>query len=212
MVATYCRKVSIRRLERPGKNIKPLLSRLARSPQILQPLVAVAVLCVLVAAVSRSGGLPEPWGTRIGQNISRGGHFLFLLASLSALLFGPLLPGESRVTRLLMIGGALLGYLLVVEGLKAIVWLPRPDDYLRGTHGRGSGFPSGHTVPAFVVACLVADTYPRFRWAAFAMAVLIGYSRVEVVAHFAYQVAASGTFGAAIGIAVTGWRAQKISA
>ena len=180
--------------------------------RVRQPLWAVAVLCVLVAIVSLSGGLPEPWGTRVGQNISRAGHFTFLLVSLVALVFGPLLPGESRVTRLLMIGGALVGYLVVVEGLKALIWLPRPDDYLRGTHGRGSGFPSGHTVPAFAVACLVADTFPRFRAPAFAMAVLIGYSRVEVTAHFAYQVAASGAMGAAIGIAMTTGRARKILA
>ena len=112
---------------------------------------------------------------------------------------------------MLTIGGALVGYLVVVEGLKALLWLPRPDDYLNGTHLRGSGFPSGHTVPAFAVACLVADTFPRFRMVAFGMAIAIGYSRVEVTAHFAYQVAASGIFGAALGIAMTTWRAREIS-
>ncbi len=179
--------------------------------RVSQPLIAVAVLCVVVAIVSLTGGLPEPWGTRIGQNLSRGGHFAFLFVSLVALTFGPLLPAESRATRLLLLGGALVGYLIVVEVLKAVIWLPRPDDYLHGTHLRGSGFPSGHTVPAFVVACLVADTFARFRWPAFAVAILVGYSRVEVTAHFAYQVAASGLFGAAIGMAMTNWRARKIS-
>lgn len=105
--------------------------------------------------------------------------------------------------RLLMLGGALLGCAIVVQGLKALIWLPRPDDTLHGTHLRGSGFPSGHTVWAFVVACLVADTIPRFRVAAFAMAILIGYARVEVTAHFAYQVAVSGLMGALIESAAT---------
>ena len=60
--------------------------------RVAQPLIAVAVLCVLGAVVSLTGGLPEPWGTRIGQNISHAGHFLFLVVSLAALVFGPLLP------------------------------------------------------------------------------------------------------------------------
>ena len=187
------------------------MPRSALSARTMQPIFAVAVLCFVVATVSLTGGLPEPWGTRTGQFISRAGHFTFLVASLTALVFGPRLPGESRATRLLMLGGALLGYLIVVEGLKALIWLPRPDDYLHGTHLRGSGFPSGHTVPAFAVACLVADSFRRWRVPAFGMAILIGYSRVEVTAHFAYQVAASGIFGIAIGMAVTWWRARKIS-
>lgn len=174
--------------------------------------MAVLILWITVALVSQSGGWPEPWGTRIGQIFSRAGHFLFLAISLAALLFGPLQPGETRATRWLMLGGALLGYLVVVEGLKALIWLPRPGDYAHGTHLRGSGLPSGHTVPAFAVACLVAATYPKWAWPALAMAVLIGYARVEVTAHFAYQVVASALFGIAIGVAATRWcdrRAQK---
>ena len=108
-----------------------------------------------------------------------------------------------------MLGGALLGYLVVVQGLKAVIWLPRPGEFTVGEH---SGFPSGHTVPAFVMACLVAESYPRFGVPALVMAILVGYARVEVMAHFAYQVAASGAMGVAIGMAMTSWRARKISA
>ena len=179
--------------------------------RISQPLVATLILWILAAAVSQTGGLPEPWGTRVGQSISHAGHFLFLVTSLAALLFGPLQKGESRAVRWLALGGALLGYLLIVEGLKAVVWLPRPGDYINGTHTRGSGFPSGHTVPAFAVACLVAQCYSRWATPAFGMAVLIGYSRVEVTAHFAYQVVASAIFGSIVGVTVTAWRARKIS-
>lgn len=60
------------------------------SPRLRQLLLAVAALCAVVAAVSLTGGLPEPWGTRIGQNISRGGHFPFLFVSWSALIWGRL--------------------------------------------------------------------------------------------------------------------------
>lgn len=177
----------------------------------LLPTVAVLILWIIAAAVSQTGGLPELWGTRVGQNISRAGHFIFLVVSLAALIFGPLAKGETRALRLLTLIGALVGYLIIVEGLKAMIWLPRPSDYAAGTHTRGSGFPSGHTVPAFALACLVAAIYPRFGVAALAMAILIGYSRVEVTAHFAYQVVASAIFGSALGIAVSTWRARKIS-
>ena len=179
--------------------------------RLWQPFIATLITWVVCAAVSQTGGLPEPWGTRIGQNLARAGHFLFLMISLAALLFGPLQKGETRAVRGLSLLGALLGYLIVVEGLKAVIWLPRPGDYAAGTHARGSGFPSGHTVPAFVVACLVAQIYPRWAMPAFAMAIAIGYSRVEVTAHFAYQVVASAIFGNLVGIAVTSWRARKIS-
>ncbi len=176
---------------------------------LIRPALAVLILWLIVVLVSISGGLPEPWGTIVGQNLSRAGHFTFLAVSLSALIFGPLRTGETRLTRLLMLGGALVGYLLVVEGLKAVIWLPRPDDYLHGTHTRGSGFPSGHTVPAFAVACLVAATSPKWAWPALAMAIAIGYARVEVTAHFAYQVVASALFGCAIGTAMTMWREAR---
>ena len=170
--------------------------------------VALVILWILCAAVSLSGGLPELWGTRVGQFLSRAGHFTFLALSLAALLFGPLDKGETRALRWLALIGAMIGYLLVVEGLKAVIWLPRPGQFEVGKH---SGFPSGHTVPAFVVACLVAAIYPRWQVPAFAMAILVGYARVEVMAHFAYQVVASGIFGSIIGVRIAAWRARKIS-
>ena len=187
------------------------IKRSERSTRLLQPTLAVLILWGLCAWVSFTGGLPEPWGTRVGQFLSHQGHTTFLVVSLAALLFGPLQKGESRAIRWLCLVGALLGYLLIVEGLKRVIWLPRPGDYVAGTHARGSGFPSGHTVPAFVVACLVAEIYPRWRVLAFAMAVAVGYARVEVRAHFAYQVVASGIFGSVLGVLVLRWRTRKIS-
>lgn len=164
--------------------------------------LALAVLGALVCWVSQSGGLPEPWGTRIGQNLSRGGHFLFLLSSGLFLIFGPLRLNETRAFRVAWTAGAVLLDFAVVETLKHLLFWPRPVDVgkIAGTASRGSGFPSGHTVPAFLIAVLVGYIEPRLQIPALVMAILIGYSRVEVTAHFASQVWLSALIGLALGV------------
>ena len=81
---------------------------------------------------------------------------------------------------------------LCVESLKRATRLPRPD-------GDPSGFPSGHTTFAFALAWLLARAYPRGTPLWFAVAVAIGWSRVEGHAHFAYQVLCGALFGTVIG-------------
>ena len=100
---------------------------------------------------------------------------------------------------------------LCVEGLKRATRLPRPD-------GDPSGFPSGHTTFAFALAWLLAQTYPRGTPLWFAIAVAIGWSRVEGHAHFPYQVLCGAFLGTGIGwlishkIAGTASRARQESA
>lgn len=74
--------------------------------------------------------------------------------------------------------------------------------------GRGSvisspaSFPSGHTIAAFSIATVFADRYRRHRWVpwvAYALASVVGFSRVTLQAHFASDVFA----GAALGYAVS---------
>jgi membrane-associated phospholipid phosphatase len=81
---------------------------------------------------------------------------------------------------------------LCVEGLKRATRLPRPD-------GDPSGFPSGHTTFAFGLAWLLTRVYPRWTPLWFAVAVSIGWSRVEGHAHFRYQVLCGAFFGTVIG-------------
>ena len=163
--------------------------------------LSLAILGALVCWVSQSGGLPEPWGTRVGQNLSHAGHFLFLLFSGVFLIFGPLRPNETRLFRVAWIAGAVALNFAVVETLKRFVFWPRPIDVgqTAQTASRGSGFPSGHTVPAFLIATLIGFIEPRLQIPALVMAILIGYSRVEVTAHFAIQVWLSAIIGLALG-------------
>ena len=85
---------------------------------------------------------------------------------------------------------------LCVEGLKRLTRLPRPD-------GDPTGFPSGHTTFAFALAWLLTRVYPRLTPLWFAVAVAIGWSRVEGHAHFPYQVLCGALLGTGIGALVS---------
>jgi membrane-associated phospholipid phosphatase len=63
-------------------------------------------------------------------------------------------------------------------------------------------FPSGHTATAFATATVIGLLHPRLRLPVFALATLVGLSRIYLGVHFFFDVVA----GAALGIAV-GWAA-----
>ena len=69
---------------------------------------------------------------------------------------------------------------------------PRPD-------GAPSGLPSGHTTFAFPRAGLLTQAFPRGTPLWFAVAIAIGWSRVEGHAHFPYQVLCGAFLGTAVG-------------
>ena len=81
-----------------------------------------------------------------------------------------------------------LGSGLCVEVLKRGTGLPRPD-------GDPTGFPSGHTTFSFALAWLLTQTHPRLAPLWYAVAVGIGWSRVEGDAHFPYQVLCGAVLG-----------------
>jgi len=75
-----------------------------------------------------------------------------------------------------------------VEVLKRATGLPRPD-------GDPTGFPSGHTTFSFAIAWLLTQTNPKLAPLWYAVAVAIGWSRVEGDAHFPYQVLCGAVLG-----------------
>ena len=174
--------------------------------------VALAVLGALVGWVSLFGGLPEPMGANMGQFISRKVHFVFLVLCIGLLIFGPLFPGETRAGRVLWTAGAGVIHALVVQVGKKFFFWPRPIDVGHTVDNavRGSGFPSGHTVPVFIVAVMVGTLYPRFQSPALLVAVLVGYSRAEVLAHFPLQVWLSALIGIVLGVLWTKVRERWI--
>ena len=60
---------------------------------------------------------------------------------------------------------------------------------------RMDGFPSGHTCAVTMLAWMLTDKYPKFGFAFYGMAALIGYSRWESNAHYGSQVLAGAILG-----------------
>jgi undecaprenyl-diphosphatase len=102
---------------------------------------------------------------------------------------------------------------LVVALLKETVDRPRPAhadpgiDTAVGTPGSPS-FPSGHTATAFAAAAVVGAFYPRLRWPLYALAALVGMSRIYLGVHFALDVVAGAILGLSIGLCIV-WAVRK---
>ncbi len=71
-------------------------------------------------------------------------------------------------------------------------------------HVPGSAsFPSGHAATSFACAVILARAAPRLRFALYALAALIAWSRVYVGVHYPLDVVAGAALGVAVGLAVT---------
>jgi len=102
--------------------------------------------------------------------------------------------------------------LLIVEGLKGWLHVPRPAAAIGVEHVRvlvalklKDTIPSGHATFSFMTAYVLGHRRSR-AWKAplFIFAFLVAYSRVYVGAHYPLDVIASGILGAVIGFLV--WR------
>jgi membrane-associated phospholipid phosphatase len=97
---------------------------------------------------------------------------------------------------------------IVVELVKALVRRSRP--FIRVTEARivgyrasGRSFPSGHTSQAFFMATLIAPHFHASPWVMFllyAIALLVGITRMYVGAHYPRDVLAGAILGSAWGL------------
>jgi len=81
------------------------------------------------------------------------------------------------------------------NGSFADTWFQANDGSL--IRGIGS-FPSGHTIAAFSVATVFADRHPKYKWVAYGLAGVVGFSRVSLQAHHPSDVFAGAVLGYAI--------------
>jgi membrane-associated phospholipid phosphatase len=137
------------------------------------------------------------------SNAANGGGLWFAIAGVVALGGGA--RGRRSAIRALAALGA--GSALANLAVKPAVSRRRPD---RDTATRGrsvtmpgsSSFPSGHTATAFgFVASLAAD-YPTLAAPLFALAAIVGYSRVHTGVHYPGDVVAGGVVGYGAGRAM----------
>ena len=142
------------------------------------------------------------------QLLSRHFNFVYILGTLGFLLwhFSPQL-GFNLVERIVWILGAFLLNLALVQGAKHIFYAPRPNpkfprEWKWGRHAH-SGFPSGHTVPAFLLAALVGKSAPQLALLWLFLAALIAFGRWKAGGHYAWQIALSAPLGFAIGVFAT---------
>jgi len=153
--------------------------------------------------VVRSDGLTQFMAayTHMGDS-----GLLFIIIAVGLLCFP-----KTRKAGLTALTALLIGFLLTNQMLKPLVGRPRPWEDIAGllplVEEHSFSFPSGHTTSAFAFAGALLLSLP-VKWgkaAALGAAVLMGFSRLYVAAHYPTDVLG----GVVIGL-LAGWIASLI--
>jgi undecaprenyl-diphosphatase len=94
------------------------------------------------------------------------------------------------------VAAVLSGEILADLG-KLVVHRHRPFEHQIGPSQRTHSFPSGHTTTAFAGATMLAWFAPRLAVPLYALAVLIGFSRLYLGVHYPTDVIAGAVLGTA---------------
>jgi undecaprenyl-diphosphatase len=86
--------------------------------------------------------------------------------------------------------------------VKALVPRHRPFEHQLGPSERTHSFPSGHTATAFAGATVLSAYAPRYRVAFYALACLIGFSRLYNGVHYPTDVLAGAVLGSCVAFAL----------
>ncbi len=152
-------------------------------------------------------GIPRgPWWLKeaAGDITSLGGISVLGLFAVIALVF--LLIQRKTLSALLLSGG-LAGGVALSEGLKAVFERQRPPSLYQAVDTLNASFPSGHallsTVFYLTLGVMLTRAFPKRRLKAFVLgtamvvALLIGATRIYLGAHWASDVFAGWSVGAA---------------
>jgi membrane-associated phospholipid phosphatase len=149
-------------------------------------------------------GRHPPWLDMLMGGFTQIGNGV-VIAALALILF---FTGDHLMAYGLSLGALTLW--LVVELVKALVHRGRPFIRLSqarivGHRAGGRSFPSGHTSQAFFMATLMAGYFHAGVWAMcllYAIALVVGITRIYVGAHYPRDVLAGAILGSAWGLLV----------
>jgi membrane-associated phospholipid phosphatase len=147
-------------------------------------------------------GRHPPWLDMLMGGFTQIGNGV-VIAALALILF---FTGDHLMAYGLSLGALTLW--LVVELVKALVHRGRPFIRLSqarivGHRAGGRSFPSGHTSQAFFMATLMAGYFHAGVWAMcllYAIALVVGITRIYVGAHYPRDVLAGAILGSAWGL------------
>lgn len=134
----------------------------------------------------------------------------------AALALALILFGSPRDQLNVLLGLAVLIVVMAVgQALKHLVARPRPAFLRRGFHHQfltPSSFPSNHTAVAFALAYVVVRLYPAWHTALllYALAGLIGLSRVYLREHYPLDVLGGAALGTYLAHGLLPWLARCV--
>lgn len=189
-------------LKSPAPTFLALTPAATALRNIVVPLVAFVALLLALSCTTPGSGGPnaqtplEMFAHHLGHEINS----IWVGVGLLALVIPSLVArsrGQIDTWAWRALDAIMLDFLVIDAFCRRFIPWPRPGD---PTH---AGFPSGHTTFAFMMAWLVWQRYPKLGLPWFAMAVLIGWSRAEVNAHFPYQIVVGALLGCTLGALIT---------
>jgi membrane-associated phospholipid phosphatase len=227
-------QLSLAQLVRPPSHSRraEAARRSARHVLWLTVILGVAILALMYALDTREIGLMPPRGTeslwpiRILTEFGKTAYVLgpLVAALLAVAIMAARLRGISRAQllglgiRLQFVFFAVLVPILFGEVIKWIVGRGRPfvggdADAFNFAHFAGTeayaSFPSAHAITAFALAFAVAAVWPKLRIAMAVYAVLIGVSRLVLLAHHPSDVVAGALVGVVGAMSVRYWFAAR---
>jgi len=226
--------ISLTQLVRPPSHARRAVAarRLARHVLLLTASVAAVIITLMVAVdvpeieLMPPRGTPGLWPFGILTDLGKAALVLWLLAAaLSAVaIFAARWRGMARSrlldfgTRLQFVFFAVLVPVLFGEVIKWIAGRGRPfvggkADAFNFVHFAGTeayaSFPSAHSITAFALAFAVAAVWPRARAPMIVYAILIGASRLVLLAHHPSDVVAGALVGVVGAMSVRYWFAAR---
>lgn len=133
----------------------------------------------------------------VARAVSNGGRIPLAVTAGIAFLAG----GVARAAAIEAVV-ALVPVNLTVELLKRLTYRTRPDGERKRSN---ASFPSSHAANAFAVATVLARRWRRATLPAFALAALVGWSRLYLDRHWLSDVAAGAALGTGLTLLVLAW-------